>query len=105
MRKLDQDVVERIRENYPLNWAEAMLNPEKIEKGLSFIERNANDISLTYEQVFFSPNGFDVYELNGETRVFTVENSVFKTTPLTEKDAEGDWQGWLKKATKIKEIR
>ena len=104
MKTLDEVTIKRIKNNYPQNWIDAMMDQGKIDKILSFIDRN-KEIVLTYEQVFFSPNGFDIYELNGERRIFCVKNSVFPTAPLTDKDAAGDWQQWLQKAKKIKEIR
>lgn len=105
MKILDQETIDRIKSNYPDNWIDAMIgNPEKIDEILSFLDRN-KEVELRYEQVFFSPDGFDVYELDGEKRMFCVKNSVFPTVPLSEADAKGDWQAWLAKARKVKELR
>ena len=104
MKKLDKTTIERIKSSYPQNWIDAMLDQDKVNEVLSFMERN-KDIKLTYEQVFFSPNGFDVYELNGEQRIFCVKNGIFPLAPLMEKDAVGDWKQWQKQAKKIREIR
>lgn len=104
MKTLDEVTIKRIKDNYQQNLIDAMLDQDKVKEVLSFMERN-KDVELTYEQVFFSPSGFDVYELNGERRIFCVKNNIFPLVPLMEKDATGDWKEWLKKAKKIKEIR
>lgn len=106
MKTLDQKTIERIKASYYPNFVEAMVgDPIKVDQILSFIERHKNTITLTFEQVFFSPDGFDVYELNGEKRFFNVKNELFDVSPLRDEDAVGDWREWLKKARKIEELR
>ena len=105
MRTLDEKTIEEIKRSYPYNWSEAMLRPNKVAEVLEFIERNKKEIEVSYTQVFFAPNGFDIYELNGERRVFCAPSEAFGVSPLSEKDSVGDWQAWLKSASKIKEIR
>lgn len=51
MKKIDKNTIERIKNGYPQNWIDAMLDQNKVNEILSFMERN-KDVELTYEQVF-----------------------------------------------------
>lgn len=104
MKKLTDDQRREIKNNYPSNWYEAMINEERASTLLNYIDAH-KEYNITYSQAFFSSAQIDVYELEGEVRLFNSKNSVFDLSPLRTEDAEGDWKEWVKKAKLVKELR
>ncbi len=98
MRTLNDEQINRIRENYTADVAEAMLNPENVGKVLAYVERAAEQgVVITYSQAFWANKGVAVYVNDNHLRIFA-DSSLSGLTPLVAAYAEGDWRKWLKDA-------
>lgn len=93
---------EHILSNYSPNFAEAMLKPEIVEQIEDFLDRNGS-FQISYTQAYFSNCKIDVYELDGEQRLFS--DALLTLCPISEEYAKGDWLTWIKKANKINGLR
>ena len=103
MKTFTKEEIEKLNQKYDVRWVEAMI--AKQDEILDFIERNESVYHFDIPQVFFSPNGFSVFEKDGERRIFCNPNALFDLQPLDAAFAEGDWREWLKGSTKTLEIK
>lgn len=104
MKKVPEKVIQELKKNYNAKWIKAMLLPENSNRVLRFIEQHKDELQLDYQTVFFNVNGFALFSNGNEQRLFSLPTDLFpKLLPVNKKDAQGDWQEWLKNAKKIKE--
>lgn len=104
---LTPEIIERIKENYPLRWFNAITSSEAEARVNQFYGRHPGT-DFSYETVFFSIGGIGLLQHNetGEQRYFSLPSELFPTTsPLSNEDAQGDWMSWVKNATIIKEMK
>lgn len=78
-------------------------NVELVDRICSFRERH-EVYEISYSQAFFACCKIDVYELEGEYKLFTSPGQVFGIVPISSQYSF-DWVNWLSKAKLIKELR
>lgn len=106
MRTLTEDQKRYIVENYSKSIAESMLSEEVAEKVLAYIARAEEaGIYLSYPQAFWNNVAVMVYDKDGEQRTFGMWSFTDEAAPLRSKDAEGDWQSWLKQADLVIKVK